>query len=208
MTILEELKNKWEEGQKTLIPPPGYDQASLEKIIKARVKKPTNMAMRYFWASFTLQLIVYALLSHVIVKYWSDPEILRFSLVGILLYLPFTVMLMRKFKSIAKTRPTDSTGTSLYQYVSRRYTLLDSFYRFKKRYELMLIPLSAVIGVFLVFKLYVPGGVAAHPWGAGITLVITLISCLLALRSENRKNFEQPLHQLQEILNEFKSEAQ
>jgi len=210
MTTLEELKKKWDENKDTTSGPLAYDEVALEKIFKSRVKKHTNKAMQYFWASFVLQIIVYALLSHVIVKYWSDSEMLLFSLGGVLLFLPFTIMLMKKFKRIAATKLTgeNNTGISLHQYVLRHHALLLSFYNFKKRYEHVLIPLSSAIGVFLTFKLYVPGGVQQHPAGAGITFVITLLSCAMAIRSENKKSFEQPLHQLQEILDEFKSEAE
>jgi hypothetical protein len=82
--------------------------------------------------------------------------------------------------------------------------LLESFFTFKKRYEMVLIPLSAAIGVLLIFLLYVPGGVSEHLLGAFITYVLTLLSCYLAIRSENKKNFVQPLDQLGEILNEYK----
>lgn len=210
MTTLEELKKKWEEKGN---PPSGalaYDKVALEKIFKSRVKKHTNAAMQYFWASFVLQILVYALLSHVIVKYWSDTEMLLFSLGGVLLFLPFTIMLMKKFKRIAATKLTgeSDTGTSLYHYVLRHHALLLSFYNFKKRYELVLIPLSSAVGIFLTFKLYVPGGVQQHPSGAIVTFVITLFACAMAIRSENKKSFEQPLHQLREILSEFKSETE
>jgi hypothetical protein len=208
MTTLEELKKKWEENQST--PSVAYDSFALEKIFKSRVKKHTNRAMQYFWASFALQILVYALLSHVIVKYWSDTEMVLFSLGGVLLFLPFTIMLMKKFKRIATTKlsANGNTGTSLHQYVLQHHALLRSFYNFKKRYELVLIPLSSAIGIFLTFKLYVPGGVEQHPAGAVVTFVITLFSCATAIYSENKKSFEQPLSQLRQILNEFKSESE
>ena len=79
------------------------------------------MAMRYFWASFTLQIIVYALLSHVSVKYWSDTEVLGLSILGILLFLPFTIMLINKFKSIARIKLSNITETFMHQYVLRHY---------------------------------------------------------------------------------------
>ena len=163
--------------------------------------------MRYFWASFGLQILVYALLSHVIVKYGSDDETLLFGIAGILLFIPFTVMLMRKFKRMAVTRPKDgSTGTSLRSYVQQQYSLLQSFYTFKKRYEFILIPLAAAIGIFLTFKLYVPGGALAYLTSAISIFVITVVSCALAIVSENKKSFEQPLNELQKIIEEFKLE--
>ncbi|HEX5171470.1 MAG TPA: hypothetical protein VFW11_19970 [Cyclobacteriaceae bacterium] len=206
MSTLEELKKEWEQKSKT-VSQPAYDEKAFDKIIKTRVKKHTNTSMKYFWASFALQILVYGLLSHVVVKYWSDPGKLMLSITGILLYIPFTVVLMKKFKAMATTKLTGSSDSSLQQYVNRYHDLLQSFYRFKKRYELFLIPVSATIGVWLVFELYVPGGVAAYPSGAIITLGVTLISCVLAIWSENKKSFEEPLRQLRLVLDEFRSES-
>lgn len=206
MSTLEELKKEWEQKRNVPVTEQAYDEESFGKMIKSRVKKHTNVSMRYFWASFTLQLLVFALLSHVIVKYWNDWSIVLVGTVGVLLYVPFMIILMKRFKAIAVTRPQDSTESSLQAYVNRRHELLQSFYRFKRRYELFLIPLVSAIGVWLVFQLWVPGGVYAYPSGAVITFGITLISCIAAIWSENKKSFEEPLSQLRQVLDEFKNE--
>ncbi|MBA4058691.1 MAG: hypothetical protein C0490_28500 [Marivirga sp.] len=67
--------------------------------------------------------------------------------------------------------------------------------------------MSSAIGVILIFNLYVPGGVKGNLTGALTTFAITLLSCAIAIFSENKKSFEQPIHQLQEILDEFKTEG-
>jgi hypothetical protein len=208
MSTLEELKNLWEANNAFVSTPPTYDHVALKKIVTARTNKHLNAAMQYFWGAFVLQIIVYALLGHVMAKYGGDRETLMFCMAGVLLFLPFTIMLMKKFKRMAVTKPEDrATGTSLSNYVFQQHTSLASFYTFKKRYELVLIPLSTAIGIFLTFKLYVPGGVAGHPTGAIMAFVITLLTCAAAIVSENRRNFERPLQQLQELLDEFKEDA-
>ena len=106
---------------------------------------------------------------------------------------------------MAVNRPQGNTGIPLYDYIVRQQQLLQSFYAFKKRYELVLVPLSSAIGVFLTFKLFVPGGVMQHHMGAIITLGITLISMVLAIRSENKKSFAQPLQDLDQLLQEFRN---
>jgi hypothetical protein len=204
MKTLDELKEMWASDQNTSLQT--YNQNSLKKMFRSRVRKNINHSMQYFWASFTLQIVVYALLSHVIVKHWSDSDVLVNCIGGILLFLPFTIMLMSKFKSIAKTKLGGDSGISLYEYAFAHYKLLQGFYRFKRRYEFMLIPISSAIGVFLSFKLYVPGGVSSHFTGAVITFFITVLSCAIAIRSENKKSFQKPLHDLQTLLNEFKNE--
>jgi hypothetical protein len=206
MKTLEELKNTWTSNLNMVSPLQPYDQKSLEKMFKSRVKKSINNAMQYFWASFTLQIIVYALLSHILVKYWSDSEVLVNGIGGFLLFVPFTIMLMLKFKRIAKTTLAGDSGVSLHEYVLTHYGLLESFYRFKRAYEFLLIPVSSAIGVFLTFKLYMPGGVFEHPIGAAIVFLVTILSCAFAIRAENKKSFQKPLRDLQTLLNEFNEE--
>jgi hypothetical protein len=206
MSTLEDFKKMWGENSKCLVSlSKPYDHASLKNIARSRTQKHVNTAMRYFWASFGLQIFVYSLLSHVIVKYGSDPQTLLFGIVGIFLFLPFTVMLMRKFKRMAVTKPKDrNTASSLRSYVQQQYSLLQSFYAFKKWYEFILVPLAAAIGIFLTFKLYVPGGALAYLTSAISIFVITIVSCGLVIVSENKRSFEQPLNELQKILEDFK----
>ena len=204
MSTLEEIKKMWDEnkGHGSISKP--YDHKAFAEIIKKRTQKNVNASIRYFWASLTLQILVYALLSHILVKYGSDLETFSIAVAGIFLFVPFTVILMRKFKLMAVTRPKEEgSGSSLFVYVQRQYSLMKSFYRFKQRYEIILVPLAAAIGVFLTFKLYVPGGVLAYLSSAIAIFILTLVSCTLAIVAENKKSFERPLHELQKIIDEF-----
>jgi hypothetical protein len=206
-TLLEELKKSWDEDNRRVADKTAYDRATLHKIVRSRVNTHMRSAFRYFWGAFVLQIIVYAMLCHVIVRYWGDQLIFLTGIAGLFLYLPFTVMLMKKFKALAVIRPGGHTGDSLYEYVFRHRSLLLGFYRFKVRYELLLVPISSVIGIYLTFRIFVPGGVAAYPMGALIALAITLLSCAWAMASENKKNFKTPLRRLEEMLSEFKREG-
>ncbi|MEO7990031.1 MAG: hypothetical protein ABI663_10845 [Chryseolinea sp.] len=201
METLDELKKQWSNA---LIEPGMYTEVSLKKIIKSRVNNHLKTSMQYFWASFALQILVYALLSHVIIKYLNDLTIVGPGVFGILLFIPFTITLMKKFKRMATSHLHEANATSINDYISKQRELLESFFTFKKRYETILIPLSAAVGVLLTFNLYVPGGASAHVIGVLLTYVLTLISCYLAIRSENKKSFVQPLKQLDSILNEYK----
>lgn len=209
MKNLDDMKKEWLSSQDVLADKEGYDRMMLEKIFKSRVKKHTKSAFQYFWAVFALQILVYALLTHVIIKHWSNTTTLLLSVAGILLFLPFTIVLMKKFKRMAVTIPGHSNdlGSSLQQYAHERYSLLLSFYHFKKRYELILVPLSALIGILISFELYVPGGITNHPVTAIVAFCITIFSCVLAIRSENKKSFEEPLRQLKQLIADFKNES-
>ncbi|MBD0258118.1 MAG: hypothetical protein ICV83_20580 [Cytophagales bacterium] len=207
MSTLDQFKEHWQQsGKAPAASREGLlDEASLRKIITSRVRKHTKASFGYFWASLALQIGVYALFSHLVIKHWSQTPILLHSLLGILLYLPFTIVLLKKFKRVARGRLRGSEQSSIHDYLSEQHQLLHGFFTFKKRYEMMLIPLSAAIGVILVYTLYVPGGVQAFPLGAFITYTLTLLSCYWAIRNENRKSFIQPLQHLRAILQEYQA---
>lgn len=205
MSTLDQLKKHWEPSTRTPSPNgnASLDEVTLRSIITSRVRRHTKASFSYFWASFTLQLLVYAMCSHLLIRYWPQTDVRLLSLLGMLLYLPFTIVLMNKFKQVAKGQLTGSESASIYDYLSEQYGLLNSFFTFKKRYERVLIPVSAAIGVLLTFKLYVPGGVWAFPVGAFITYAVTLLSCYGAIRAENRKSFVEPLQQLKTLLRDY-----
>ncbi len=168
-------------------------QQQFDKIIKEKTRRHQSEAFKYFWASLVLQIIVYSFLSHVIVKYWGD-RVMVASLAGVLLYIPFTIVFMKKFKSMAVAQG------SIQAYVSQQYDLLQNFYKFKKTYELILIPIMTLIGTFIMYQLYFPSKEVM------LTLfVVTLVSCIIAIRAENKKSFDIPLSKLRGILEDLQS---
>ncbi|HTE29100.1 MAG TPA: hypothetical protein VK666_01910 [Chryseolinea sp.] len=202
MEELDDLKKRWATGIQA---PAVVDSPTMEKVVKQRVSKHTRIAIKYFWASFTLQIIVYALLSHVIVKYWNDIYTLIPSVFGILIFVPFTKTLLSRFKSLAGNKIINSERSSVHDYVFRQRELLQQFFLFKRRYELMLIPLSCLVGALLTFKLYVPGGAYAHLTGLAITICISIASCYFAIRRENRIHFIEPIEELTKVLEEYQN---
>lgn len=206
MNTIEDMKNVWNENQGMVSLSGIYDRASLIKVFKSRVRKETVKSIKYFWTTLALQLTVYTLLGHVIVKYWSNPDILLLTICGVLLFLPFTWVLVGKLRSIVKSTLNATNGASLRKYVLTHDSLMRQFYQFKKRYELFLLPQSCFIGVFITFKLYIPGGVSSNLTAAAMAFAITLLTCVITAVAENKKSFDDPLQNLQEILSEFKEE--
>src|SRR5690606_19334729 len=125
------------------------------------------------------------------------------SLIGLLLQVPFTYMLMKKFKAIAITRPFDNSSFSLYEYVKKRHRLLRDFYLFKRNYERFLVPISTLLGCYLFIELYLPGNIWTYWNTVWVLFVITVISCAVVISKENRENFEKPLEQYKKIIEEF-----
>lgn len=201
MSLLEEIKKDW----KTAVPESmHYDQASLVAITKARSARQVNRTIQYFWAFMTYQIIVYGLLTHLLIRYWNISEVRLACFVGLLLYLPFTVVLLRQFRRVAIASPGRINPTvSVQACIRQQYNSLRTFYRFKRTYEYGLIPLSTALGVWLLFRLYVPGGVAQHLAGATTTYLLALLACGWAIYRENRNHFEQPLQHLSDTLKDF-----
>lgn len=205
MPTLDDLKQKWNAEPPAFGAAAPYDAATFNHIIRTRMKKQNNSIFRYFWATFTLHIIVYAMLSHVTIRYGSDTNILLLSLLGFGVTVPFTTILLRRYKQMAVAKLSGTSGASIYTYVSEQRSRLAGFYTFKKRYDLVLIPLLSAIGVILVFNLYFPGGVLAFQTGAIVTYLLTLLSCFLVIRNENKKYFLRPLQELQAILDDYRS---
>jgi hypothetical protein len=170
-------------------------QVQFDNIIRKRTTQHTRESFQYFWASFVMQIIVYALLSHVLIKNFGNGMIMIPAAAGILLYIPFTIMIMNKFKTMAISK-----SDSISAHVQKQYQLLESFYKFKRRYELILIPLISLIGTFITFQLFVPG---FYLKAEIIVFFITLASCIIAIRAENKKSFDIPLSKLRLILEDL-----
>jgi hypothetical protein len=204
MSVIDDLKNQWNEGNHTPSVLPTYDRSALAGIARTRARHQVSRAMHYFWGALTLQIIVYALFSHVWIRSWGEPRNQWLCLAGILLYLPFTVMLLTKFKQIALASPgRKEPDDSVQKRIEYQYLNLVSFYQFKKRYEYVLIPASTALCIVLLFQLYVPGGLEQHITPAIWLFVLTLLSCGWAIRRENRNQFERPIEGLRELLSEF-----
>lgn len=199
---MEELKKSWEKDMSAPKVNGFLNRDSLHRIVKEKSNHQRNISMQYFWGSFTLQLIVYAYLSHVVIRYRTDTTLLLPAILMIVMYIPFTAILLKKFKAMAvlKTDESRSAGLPIREYIQRQHNLLSSFYRFKKRYEIVLGLMSMLIMIWIPFRLYVPGGVEAYPITALMIFLVSWISCALIVRDENKKYFKRPLRRLELIL--------
>lgn len=203
---MEELRKNWKEDSAAAGYTSPLDKTSLHTILRLRANKQMKINMQCFWASFTLQIIVYSYLTHVIIKHWNDSFLITVGALCILMYIPFTIILLNKFKAIASLRSGEqhASGLCIQEYIQKHQCLLSSFYKFKSRYEIMLVILSTAIMTWMVFRIYVPGGVVAHPLGASFIFITSLLCCTVAIHAENKKHFKDPLVELQKLLNEFK----
>jgi len=200
MENIDQLKKNWATALAHLGP---FDETAMRKLIRSRINKHTRQAYHYFWASLVTQIIMYALLTHVIVKFWGQPAIQLPSLGGILLCLPFTYLLMKKFKTMAAYPLKGSETTSVQHYIQQQRDQLHDILQFKIRYEVVLVPLICAVGIAVPIGIYMPGGLPANLGFAGALYVLALGVCFFTQRHENQKSFGEPLHRLDGVLEEY-----
>ena len=205
MQNMEQLKKCWIENSPGAKDEDLITETSLNKLLRSKANEQKNVSMHYFWAYLIFQIIVYGLLSYVIINHWGEKDILLVSLICLLLYLPFTIVLFLKFKQMAflKSDDKDTIGLQVVDYIYQHHALLSSFFKFKKRYEIMLIPLSCAIMVWIIFRIYVPGGVMNYPIAALTLFTLSIIACTVAIYAENKRNFREPLDRLEEIIKDI-----
>ena len=181
------------------------DSAVLKGIVNKRIMKQKSNSMKYFWASLTMQLIVYGFLTHVIIKYWDDSILFFVSLLLLALYLPFTYVLFRDFKKLATLKSYEdfNIGRPVSMYVEEYYDVLKRFYRFKLKYEILLITISLGIMTWTIIRIYFSGGIMAHPLPAALIFFPSLICCGIVIRNDNKQFFQNPLKQLKEIVSDL-----
>ncbi|NOU45689.1 MAG: hypothetical protein HOO86_01355 [Bacteroidales bacterium] len=202
MKTIEELKNAWEQNNEDKSFSTVYDQNLFEKIVKSRASKHTNESIKYFWPALTLQIIAYSLLVHFGVKNLVNSQIPWFSIGGIVLFIPYTYMLLKKFKKLAKTELQENSAISIHEYVSKQQLILQSFYKFKIRYDIFSVPASCALVVLLIYN-YVPEGILKHLVSAFSLYIILLVGVFFVIRAENKKYFKLPIQNLKIILDEF-----
>lgn len=95
---IDDLKKNWKKSEIKYAP---VSNESFKTIYKTRIKKQNNEIMKYFWSSFVFQLIVYGLFFHFVIRYGTSNEVLLLSAMGIIIYIPYTVILMNRYKRMA-----------------------------------------------------------------------------------------------------------
>lgn len=182
-----------------------FIKEEVEDIINLRIKKEKKAIAGYFWLSLAFQILIYSFASHLVIKYWGDQQIMLLSVAGILLYIPLTLILLKKFK--AMYHPLVQNELDIHSNIKNQYRLLGQFFSFKKKFDLVSIPLTAVILTGILFKLYVPGGTEAYPTGSAIVCAGTILIYGVAAWFENKKHFIKPLRRLRSILEDMEHPA-
>jgi len=204
METFDEIKKLWSENANPFNK--SVTLADVDLLISNRIKKVKSNFREYFWASFFYQNLVYGCLAFLIVRYFGRPEIVIPSAAGLLLYIPFTIMFMKKFKSafLLNKEGVAFSDDDIYLNIKNGYNRMSEFIRLKNRFDWVMVPLNSVLIVLINFILFVPGGVQAYPMAAIILLIVWHVIFIIAIRFENKKKFKEPLQQMERILEEFR----
>jgi len=193
MKSMDEAKNCWTESK-------AYEKGELKndevgQIIRQRIRKEKKMLFEYFWASYLWQFIIYVVMSNMIIRFWGDWTAVGICFAGMMIYIPFTTIFIKKFTSMASR--TNGSAQSIYSNIKLQCEKMNEFFAFKRKFDWLGIPVSCFIITLVIFKLWVPGGWEAHMLGAMIVYLFAIASFLIATVVENKKRFRQPLYSFQ-----------
>jgi hypothetical protein len=206
MEEMNEIKNLWARSRDQRVDTyTNLNSKEMITLIKSRIKKEKKKTYEYIMALGVWQLLIYSFMSHLVVKYWGDWSIMGYALGGMLLYIPYTVVYARKFtgKNLRSLTQPNSPLETIKINLKNQYTLLAEFFSFKKKFDLVGIPLSCFIILMLLSNLRIIPGVASHVTMGIILYLIYLAMFITATIIDNRKRFKLPLQHLKVVLEEM-----
>jgi hypothetical protein len=200
------IENVWKEGLAREADPAPLSGKDLQAIIASRVRKEFKTVSEFVWAAIVYQIILYSFLMRTFIQHWGDVQIMLLCLAGGACYIPLTMALIRRIKTLFG-RPSEAPGTpvpDVFHKVEGEYGRLADFFRFKKRMDWIGVPVSCAIIVLVTFTLFVKGGVEGNPLGSLVVFAIWVGLSVIAIQAENKKRFISPLRHLELLLDDLK----
>lgn len=207
MATSNEIENVWKEGKTREADPASVTRKDLQAIISSRVKKELKTVSQFVWAAIVYQIILYSFLTHTLIRHWGDMQIMLVCLAGGAFYIPLTVALIRRVRTLYR-RPSEAPGSpvpDVFHKVEGEYARLADFFQFKKRMDWIGVPVSCAIIVLVTFTLFVEGGVEGNPLASLTFFALWVGMSLIAIHAENRKRFISPLRHLEQVLDDLKN---
>jgi hypothetical protein len=207
MAPSNEMENVWKEGKTFEAGPAPLAEKDLQAIISSRVRKELKKVSQFVWAAIVYQIILYSFLTHTLLRHWGDLRIMLLCLAGGTLYVPLTIALIRRVRTLY-CRPSEAPGSpvpDVFHKVEGEYARLADFFQFKKRMDWIGVPVSCAIIVLVTFTLFVEGGVARNPLAVLALFALWVGMSLIAIHAENKKRFISPLRRLEQIRDDLKN---
>jgi len=207
MALSNEIENVWKEGKAREAGLALLTGKDLRTIISSRVRKEFKTVSQFVWAAIVYQIILYSFLTHTLIRHWGDIQIMLLCLAGGAFYIPLTVALLRRVRTLYR-RPSEAPGSpvpDVFHKVEGEYTRLADFFQFKKRMDWIGVPVSCAIIVLVTFTLFVKGGVEGNALAGLAIFALWLGMSLVAIHAENKKRFISPLRNLGQLLDDLKN---
>jgi hypothetical protein len=200
------IENVWKEGKAHEADPAPLTGKDLQAIVASRVRKEFKTVSEFVWAAIVYQIILYSFLTHTFIRHWGDMQIMLLCLAGGACYIPLTMALIRRIKTLFG-RPSEAPGApvpDVFHKVEGEYARLADFFRFKKRMDWIGVPVSCAIIVLVTFTLFVEGDIEGNRLGSLVVFAVWVGLSLVAIHAENKKRFISPLRQLELVLDDLK----
>jgi hypothetical protein len=207
MAPINEIENVWNQGKAREPDPSPLTGKDLQAIISSRVRKEFKTVSQFVWAAIVYQIVLYSFLTHTLIRHWGDMQIMLLCLTGGAFYIPLTIALIRRVKTLYRRR-SEAPGSpvpDVFHKVEGEYARLTDFFKFKKRMDWIGVPVTCAIIVLVTFTLFVAGGVEGNPRAGLAFFALWVGMSLIAIHAENRKRFLSPLRRLEQVLDDLKN---
>ena len=205
MKSFEEMQKCWRHERESTFNAAPLSEAMLTKLIRSGVKKEQKMIWEYCVASGFWQWLVYAALTHFIVRFWGDWQFMIACVAVIILYIPFTAMFIKKFRnmSILKFDKSYLQSHDIHALLKKQYKVLNEFFIFKKRFDWLNIPFCCFLIAMILYKYGLIPSIQESVITWLIVFVIYLILFVTAVYFENKKRFKTPLEKMKSVIEEM-----
>ena len=208
MKSFEEIQKCWKEQKGVSDNAVILSETALTKLIRSGVKKEQKLVWEYCIASGFWQWLVYASLTHFIIRFWGDWQFMISCLAVILLYIPFTVMFIKKFRNMRMVtfNKADLRSQNIHATLKTQYKMLHEFFSFKKKFDWLNIPFCCIMIVMILYKY---GMIPSFKENIAASVSVFLVYALLfviAIYVENGKRFKVPLQKLDMVIREMEED--
>lgn len=205
MKSFEEIQKCWKEGRNTVPATMELSNTVLEKLIRSGVKKEQKMVWEYCVASGFWQWLIYAALTHFIVRFWGDWKFVSACAALIVLYIPFTAMFIKKFRHmrILKFNKSALLSQDIHASLTTQHKMLKDFFVFKKRFDWLNVPVCCLLIVLILHKYNVIPSFSESIAAWIVVFFLYVVLFIVAIYFENKKRFRVPLEKMEEVIREM-----
>ncbi|HVW97175.1 MAG TPA: hypothetical protein VHA56_14485 [Mucilaginibacter sp.] len=201
MDTLDNIKQFWLLNNQQDTDNNNLNKESMKRIIEPQIKKEQRYIKEYFWAFAFWQILVYAVLTHFIVRYWGDWQFIFCCVTGVLMFIPYSITFHKSLSCWHRpANAPDAPLRNIHGDLKAQIKQVSIYFQFKKRFDLVGIPvICGVLAVIMMKVTPVP-----HTFLGGlITFGIVFFAFARTTHVQNKNNFELPLARLRLLLSDI-----